>query len=280
MKVGDYDISVLNGGAFGLDGGAMFGIIPKPLWSKHTPADDRNRIDLIARTLLIRGHDRNMLVDTGLGDKWSDKHRDIYKINPASLGINKALVRVGLTPADITDVILTHLHFDHAGGATREENGELVPTFPRATYYVQRENWEWANHPSPKDAGSYRKENFVPLQEHGVLEFVEGEEELFPGIRLLRSEGHTKAQQLPLIRGEVNTVFYCGDLIPTAAHIPLAWGMGYDNFPLQIIEEKERVLQQAAAEHWTLLLEHDPGTAAVTVRRTEQGVEAGERVPL
>ena len=280
MKVGDYDISFLNGGTFGLDGGAMYGIIPKPLWHKRTPADDRNRIDLIARILLIRGHGRNILVDTGLGDKWSDKHRDIYKIDPASPGIRNALAEVGLAPEDITDVMLTHLHFDHAGGATREEQGELVPAFPQATYYIQRENWEWANHPSPKDAGSYRKENFVPLQQHGVLEFVEGEVELFPGIRLLLSNGHTPAQQLPLIRGEENTVFYCGDLIPTAAHLPLPWGMGYDNFPLKIIEEKERILPQAAEEHWILLLEHDPGTAALTVRRTEYGVEAGDTVSL
>jgi len=280
MNIGGYDITAISGGNFGLDGGAMFGIIPKPLWEKQVRADDRNRIDLTARVLLVRGHGRNILVDTGLGNKWSGKHRDIYKIDPASLQIQKALADLGLDPGDITDVILTHLHFDHAGGATREENGELIPAFPNATYYIQRKNWEWANNPSPKDAGSYRKENFVPLQNHGVLEFVEGEEEIFPRIRLFLSDGHTRAQQLPLIRDGEETLFYSGDLIPTAVHLPLPWVMGYDNFPLKTIEEKEHILNQAADEHWILFLEHDPGTAALTVRRTEKGVQAKAPVQL
>lgn len=280
MKIGGYDITPVTAGNFGLDGGAMFGIIPKLLWEKQVRSDNKNRIDLTARVLLLQGHGRNILVDTGLGDKWSEHHRNIYKIDPASLHFHKSLAELGVTRQDITDVILTHLHFDHAGGATSMENGELIPSFPNATYYIQRKNWEWANNPSPKDAGSYLKENFVPLHSHGVLEFVEEEEEIFPGIRMILSEGHTIAQQLPLLRDDEHTLFYCGDLIPTAAHLPLPWGMGYDNFPLTVIKEKEQILKQAAEEHWILVLEHDPGTSAITVRNTEKGVRAGEPVRL
>ncbi len=271
MKIGGYDITSLSTGTFGLDGGAMFGIIPEPLWSRYVQPDERNRITLAARVLLIRGLGKNILVDTGLGDKWSQKHRDIYKIDSNAGGLLHSFREHGLGREDITDVILTHLHFDHAGGATMEENGTLVPTFPNATYYVQRENWQWATNPTEKDAGSYRRENFVPLSEHRVLEFTEGEEELLPGIRVLLTHGHTRAHQHPLIRDAKTKLFFCGDLMPTRAHLAVPWVMGYDNFPLSTIEEKKRVLNRAAEEEWILCLAHDPETSAFTVKRTDEG---------
>ena len=269
MKIGDYTITPIVAETFRLDGGAMFGIIPKPLWEQKSPADDRNRIDLATRVLLIEGKNRKILVDTGNGDKWSDKYRDIYKIDAGDQTLVDSLESRDISPDDITDVILTHLHFDHAGGATTLDKDEPVPTFPNATYYVQELNWKWANDPTEKDAGSYRTENFLPLRNHGVLELVRGEVEIFPGIHLIVCDGHTEGQQLPLISDKNQTLFYCGDLIPTTAHLSIPWVMGYDNFPLTTIEEKKDYLSRAVEENWTLLLEHDPNTVAITVRRED-----------
>lgn len=280
MKIGGYDITSLSTGTFGLDGGAMFGIIPKPLWSRSVQPDEQNRISLAARVLLIRGLGKNILIDTGLGDKWASKQQDIYKINSSAGGLLHSLEEQGLDREDITDVILTHLHFDHAGGATMEENGMLIPTFPNATYYVQRENWQWATNPTEKDAGSYLPENFVPLSEHRVLEFVEGEEELLPGIRVLLSHGHTRAHQHPLIRDAETNLFYCGDLLPTRAHLAIPWVMGYDNFPLTTIEEKKWILSRAVADRWILCLEHDPETSAFTVKYTDEGYTTDRTMPI
>lgn len=267
MQIGDYTISTIVADTFGLDGGAMFGIVPKPLWERKYPADSQNRIDLATRVLLIEGNGRKILVDTGNGTKWDDKYRAIYKIQSGDRDLIDTLHSRGIEPNNITDVLLTHLHFDHAGGATVMENGDLLPTFPKATYYVQESNWKWANEPTEKDAGSYRQENFVPLKEHKVLELVRGEVEIFPGIQLVISDGHSKGQQLPLITGDGKCLFYCGDLVPTAAHLSMPWVMGYDNFPLTTIQEKKKYLVRAVEEHWTLVLEHDLGNEAFTLSR-------------
>lgn len=280
MKIGDYNVTPIVADTFGLDGGAMFGIVPKPLWEKKNPADERNRIDLATRCLLIEGKNRKILVDTGNGDKWDDKYRDIYKIDPGKQNLVQSLAARNIQPGDITDVILTHLHFDHAGGATITDDGELVPAFPNATYYIQERNWKWASDPTEKDAGSYRKENFQPLREHGVLELVRGEVEIFAGIQLIVCDGHTEGQQLPLITGEKNRLFYCGDLVPTLAHLPIPWVMGYDNFPLTTIEEKKKYFARAVEEHWTLLLEHDPANVAVTVRREDERYQIKQTVQM
>ncbi|MCF7805944.1 MAG: MBL fold metallo-hydrolase [Candidatus Marinimicrobia bacterium] len=269
MEIGSYTITPIVADTFGLDGGAMFGIIPKPLWEKQCSADDRNRVNLATRVLLIEGKNRKILIDTGNGNKWDDKYREIYKIDPGERTLGESLASRDIRPDDITDVILTHLHFDHAGGATTLDNGEPVPTFPNATYYVQESNWKWANDPTEKDTGSYRKENFIPLREHGVLELVRDEVEIFPGINLVVCDGHTKGRQLPLIADENQSLFYCGDLVPTTAHLSIPWVMGYDNFPLTTIEEKKEYLARAVEENWTLLLEHDPNTVAITVRRED-----------
>jgi len=280
MEIGDYTVTPIIADTFGLDGGAMFGIVPKPLWEEKNPADERNRIELATRVLLIEGNNRKILVDTGNGDKWDDKYRDIYKIDAGEQNLVQSLALKNITPGDITDVILTHLHFDHAGGSTVLDNGELVPAFPNATYYVQELNWKWANDTTEKDAGSYRKENFIPLRGHGVLELVRGEVEIFTGIQLIVCDGHTQGQQLPLITGENHHLFYCGDLIPTVAHLTIPWVMGYDNFPLTTIKEKKKYLNRAADENWILLLEHDPTTTAISLRREENKFRIKQTVQM
>lgn len=281
MQIGDYTVSTVIHGTFGLDGGAMFGIVPKVLWNSRNPADDKNRIDLSTRSLLIEGNGHKILVDTGMGDKWDDKHRNIYKIDNESTNVYSSLEGKGLSVDEITDVIITHLHFDHAGGATKyNDDGDLVPTFPNATYYVQQKNWDWAENPSEKDAASYLPENFQPLYDHSVLEILDGPAELFPGIELMTSDGHTVGQQHPIVKSADQSIFYCGDLIPTRTHIPIPWVMGYDLFPLTTIQEKKDVLSRALEENWILFFEHDPVTNSVTVQQTEKGIRADQTISI
>ena len=280
MQIGDYSVTTIIADMFGLDGGAMFGIVPKPLWEENNPADEQNRIDLATRVLLIEGNGRKILVDTGNGDKWDEKYRNIYKVDSGEQDLIASLRSRDIEPEEITDVILTHLHFDHAGGATRLDGEDLIPTFSKATYYVQKSNWKWANSPTEKDAGSYRKENFVPLDDHGVIEFIHGEQEIFPGIRMVVVDGHTKGQQLPLITGNDTSLFYCGDLIPTAAHLSIPWVMGYDNFPLTTIREKKRYLSRALEEEWILLLEHDPVNGAFRLALKDGKYTNGEQIDI
>ena len=280
MQIGDYTISTLKVSTFALDGGAMFGIIPKPLWSRKTAADNRNRIDLAARCLLIQDGERNILVDTGMGDKWESKYRDIYKIDHETVSLKNLLQQKNLTTEDITDVILTHLHFDHAGGATKHNGDDIIPAFPNATYYVQENNWNWANNPSEKDAGSYLKEDFQPLKQHGVLELVDGPEEILPDIELVLCEGHTVGQQLPLISDGHDTLFFGADLLPTAAHIPVPWIMAYDLYPVITVKEKKKYLNRALEENWVVVLEHDPDTEAVTIARSDHGFQVDQKLTI
>jgi glyoxylase-like metal-dependent hydrolase (beta-lactamase superfamily II) len=270
MKIGNYEIHAVECERFALDGGAMFGTVPKVLWEKTNPADDKNRIDMSARAMLISGKGKHILVDTGMGQKWNDKAREMYKISESYLETN--LKKFNLTPADITDVILTHLHFDHAGGAVKEVNGKAVPTFPNATYYVQEENYKWALNPNAREKVSYMKENFLPLMDAGKLTRINGEIELFPGVHLIISNAHTHAQQLVRVTDGKTSVCYCGDLIPTATHIPLPWVMGYDLYPLEIMAEKKKLLEQAVDENWTLFFEHDAFADAASLVRNEKGI--------
>ncbi len=249
----------------------MFGVVPHPLWSKTNPPDARNRITLAARALLIVGHGRKILVDNGNGSKFNDKQIDIYRLDTSQYELRKSLDRWGVSPAEITDVILTHLHFDHAGGSTVRENGELKPTFPGARYYVQKAHWEQAMHPTEKDRGSFMNDDFIPLKNHGVLEFVDGEFELFPNIHLTVMNGHTAAQQLPRISDGKTTLLYCCDLFPTTSHIPLPYIMAYDLRPLTTLEEKKKILKKAVDEEWILFFEHDADTVAGSVRSTDKG---------
>ena len=278
MKFGSYDCFTLEMDSFLLDGGAMFGVVPKSLWEKKIPADALNRIPMQARSLVIRGNDKIILVDTGIGDKLPAKFKTIYDIQASVTSMAERLAPFGLTVDDFTDVILTHLHFDHAGGSTALVNGNVVPTFPNAVYHVQQTQWELACHPSVRDRSSYIPDNFMPLLAQKMLNIVNGPvTDFFDCIDLIVTDGHSMGQQHPLIKGEDNALFFCADLIPTSAHIPTAWHMGYDNHPLNIMDEKDAILSRALEENWILCFEHDPVVAAASVRE-ERGMAVIDQV--
>jgi len=281
MLFGSYDCFTVVLDSFLLDGGAMFGVIPKNLWEKKIPADAANRIPMAARSLIIRGNGKTILVDTGIGDKLSDKFKEIYDIRATASSMDGRLAPYKLVAADITDVIITHLHFDHTGGSTTIANGDVVPTFPNATYYIQKEQWMLASRPSIRDRSSYMENNYIPLLDQKVLKLVEGPiENFFDGIDLIVTHGHTRGQQHLLIKGEKQSLFFCADLIPTSAHIPIAWHMGYDNHPLDIMDEKETILSQAIAENWILCFEHDPVVAAASIRKEKGRAVIDEVIAL
>lgn len=273
MTLAGYQIDLVHAGMLGLDGGAMFGIVPRPLWERHIPPDDANRIPLAMRCLLLRGHGRTILVDTGLGDKTDAKFDRIYAVDRTHTLLG-SLSALGVSPAEVTDVLLTHLHFDHGGGATRRtENGELALTFPEATHYVQRVHWEWA-HSSPREGASFLAENLGPLEASGRLHLLEGDASPFSNLELVIVNGHTRGQQLPLVSDGENTLLYAGDLLPTAAHVPLLWIMAYDVEPLETVKEKEVVLARAAEEMWYVVFEHDPVHGVGRIEATDRGYTA------
>ena len=277
MTHAGYQIDLVEAGRLGLDGGAMFGIVPKPLWERHIPADDQNRIPLAMRCLLLRGHGRTVLVDTGMGHKADEAFKRIYAVDHAHSDLLPSLAALGVSPEDVTDVFLTHLHFDHGGGATTRDAAEhLALTFPEAAHHVQARHWAWA-HESPREQASFLPENLDPLEASGRLVLHDGPGEPFPGVETLIVDGHTRGQQLLLIHGADGALFYPADLVPTAAHVPLLWGMAYDVEPLVTIAEKERLLARAADERWTLLFEHDAETAAARVEATAKGLRAVDR---
>ncbi len=272
VQIGNYKLDRVDTGRFALDGGAMFGVVPKVLWQDKIGADDKNRIPLALRTLLIRGDGRVILIDTGIGEKWSPKLMELYGIEQSAHPLVTALASNGIAPEEVTDLIVTHLHFDHVGGATTyDTNRKLVPTLPNAKVHVQKANWEHANDPNEKDKASYLSENFVPLYETGVLNLVEGEREILPGITVIPSNGHTIGQQIIRIGDGKGAVVYCGDLVPTSAHLPIPWVMGYDLFPMTTIEEKKSILPVAAKEGWRLFFEHDPVRSSCTIGWTDRG---------
>ncbi|MFA6456123.1 MAG: MBL fold metallo-hydrolase [Bacteroidota bacterium] len=278
MKIGNYTLWSIETGRFALDGGAMFGVVPWVFWSKTNPPDERMRITLAARCLLIRGEGRTILVDTGNGSKWNDKLKDIYRLDNSHFALEDSLAKAGVRPEEVTDVILTHLHFDHCGGSTKIVDGKLIPTFPNATHYVQKAHWELSQNPSDRDRASFMKDDYMLLQEKGMLKFTEGEQELFPGISVIVCNGHTMAQQLPVITDGTKTLLFCCDLVPTTSHIPFPYVMGYDLRPLGTLEEKKRILPRAEQEGWTLFFEHDPETTAVTLQKTEKGLSMKEKL--
>ena len=262
LELGPLRVEALPDGAFSLDGGTIFGVVPRALWERQLAPDGRNRVRLTARCLLVRGAGRVALVDTGMGDDWSDKQRDLYAIDRSATLLSRLAER-GIAPGDVTDVVLTHLHFDHAGGLSRQ--GAL--TFPRAAHHVQRRNWEWAQSPSERDRGSFRPENFALLEESAQLHLVEGERELWPGLRVIPTDGHTAAHQCVLLEGGGRSLLYPGDLIPTAAHLRAAWALSYDLQPLVLLREKQLLLDRAAADGSIVVFDHDPRLGACTVRR-------------
>ncbi|MEE9190165.1 MAG: MBL fold metallo-hydrolase [Candidatus Neomarinimicrobiota bacterium] len=266
MKIGEYELYSIITSEFRLDGGAMFGIIPKPLWERKAPADDRNRIKMVTRSLLLVNDKRRILVDTGNGNKWQEKFREIYEIDTSKKNLDSSLARVDLTADDITDVLCTHLHFDHAGGNTSLEEERIIPTFPNAVYWIQNENWKLANSPSEKDQGSFMEADWAVLAENNMINLVDGKETFIPGIGIILTYGHTTGQMHPLISDERKTLLYCGDLIPMSAHIPLPWVMAYDIHPVVTVQEKKIHLPRAVDENWILFFEHDPELQACTVQ--------------
>jgi glyoxylase-like metal-dependent hydrolase (beta-lactamase superfamily II) len=239
----------------------MFGSVPKPLWSKLQPPDERNRIRLAMRVLLLEGKQGRILVDVGVGHKLSPKLADIYRVEHDTHTLERSLAAIDLTSADVTDVLLTHLHFDHAGGSTKLENGEVVPTFPKARYHVQRRNLENARHPNARERASYMAENFQPLFEHGALDAWEGPREAWEGIDLIAVEGHTRGQQIVRVAGPEGVLYYVADLIPTSSHVRIPFVMGYDMAAIETMQEKQTLLERAIAEKAWIVLEHDPSIA-------------------
>ncbi len=266
FTVGRLTCWTLEGGLIRLDGGAMFGVVPKPLWERHARADDRNRILLAMRCLLVEHPDGLVLVDTGLGDKETAKFRDIYGVaNAGTAGptaLEDALAEAGHGAADVKWVVNTHLHFDHAGGNTRRAgDGPPALSFPNATYVVQQGELETAAHPNERTRANYLAPNFGPVSAASRWRLVTGELELLPGVRLLPTPGHTPSHQSVLVSSGGETACYLGDLVPMAAHLPAAWTMGFDLEPLVTIATKKRVLARAAREGWELVFEHDPAVA-------------------
>ncbi len=281
MQCGSFILDILHTGSFALDGGAMFGVVPKNLWSKaYNIGDDQNRIPMRAPSLLVRFDDRICLIDTGNGTKWNEKLAALYKIDNSLSTLEQSLATHELTPSDIPDVILTHLHFDHAGGSTKVVDGKVIPTFPNARYHVQKDHLTHALKPYDKDRASFMKENFEPLIAEGMINHVEGDGELFPGISVRTMFGHTTALQTVLIDGGTSKVFFAADLFPTSAHIALPYVMAYDNQPLQSIEEKKRILPQATEEEWTVIFGHDGFIDASTIVAAEKGFVRGREVTL
>jgi glyoxylase-like metal-dependent hydrolase (beta-lactamase superfamily II) len=263
-QLGALRIHALQAGLQRLDGGAMFGVVPKPLWERKIPADARNRIPLGMRCLLVEHPDALVLVDTGVGDKESEKFVGIYGIENAPVGgpgptqLESALAEAGFAPADVDLVIDSHLHFDHAGGNTRRgEDGTPVLSFPNARYVVRRGEWESAHHTNERTAASYFAHNYDPLQAAGRLELVDADGEILPGISVRRTPGHTPHHQGILVESGGERLFFLADLAPTAAHVPLPWIMGYEVEPLVTLETKRRLWAEAASERWTVMFEHD-----------------------
>ncbi len=265
MQIGLYEVTAILDGTFALDGGSMFGVVPKPLWERAQEPDERNRVRLASRLLYIQGAGRRILVDTGLGDKWDEKRREIFQVDRSAGGVLAALGERGIEPGAITDVILTHLHFDHAAGTTFREKETLQLTFPNAIHHVQRRHWDWAFNPTLKDAGSFRAEDFALLAGSDRLHLLEGEIELFEGIEIVVLDGHTPAMQVVKIRGPETTLLYLADLVPTTTHLRWPYIMSYDNEPLVTLAEKQRYLLRAAREGWLLVFEHDPQVTALRV---------------
>ena len=266
MQLGRWRVHAIQAGGMWLDGGAMFGVVPKPLWARRLAPDERNRIPMGMRCLLVEHEAGPVLIDTGVGNKEDAKFHDIYAIEnagdpgPTALedGLRKA---AGIGAADVAFVLNTHLHFDHAGGNTVvRPDGSLEPGFPNARYVVQRGEFEFATHTNERTAGSYFPRNYVPLRDAGLFDFVEGEVDVLPGIRLLPTPGHVPFHQSILLESDGAKALFLADLVPTTAHLPLPWIMGYDVEPLVTLETKRRILARAAAEEWLLIFEHDAFT--------------------
>jgi glyoxylase-like metal-dependent hydrolase (beta-lactamase superfamily II) len=272
MFLGDLEVQFLSGGEFRLDGGAMFGVVPKPLWEKKSPPDERNRIRLNANSLLVRAKGRTILIETGNGTKWSEKLRDIYGVELGDPLL--ASLRANGTAAEHIDLVInTHLHFDHAGGGTRMQDGRAVPAFPNAEYVVQRGEIEHALHPSERDRASYFPENVLPISEAGQWRLLEGDAEILPGITVRRIPGHNADIQAVVLSGGGKTLVFVADLLPTRHHVSLPWIMAYDLYPMQTLETKRKWIRDIVSKGWIVVFGHDPEIPVATLHEQDDKIE-------
>ncbi len=258
MKFGKFELSIIKECTFKLDGGAMYGVVPKTLWNKVAPADEANRVELACNLLLIETPNGRVLVETGMGDRWEARERERYAVRTL-LDHSRVLDSVGLSNEDVDAVVISHLHFDHAGGATRLLDGQLVPTFPKAKYYVQKGEWQFAHNANARAKASYRPDDFEPLVNHKALEFIDGDTEILPGVWARISGGHTSHHQVVTFHSDSRSGIYFADLMPTVSHLSPPWVMGYDHFPLTSCDVKSEWLARAVKENWLVVFDHEPG---------------------
>ena len=276
LTLGNFELSVFSDGTYPLDGGAFFGVIPKVMWSRKVGADERNYVTAGLNSLFIRTGSHNVLVETGMGNKLSERMIKFYR-QPAKLLDN--LAAAGTSPGEVDIVINTHLHFDHCGWNTvRDSSGKIVPTFPRARYYAPEGEWQYARRPSERDAISYLPENYDPLVESGQMRLLKGGEEIVPGISVKTFPGHTAHMQAVLVQSRGLTACYISDLIPTTAHIDITWGMGFDLYPLDTMESKKKYYAQSIPEKWLTVFTHDAKTPWAYVEKDEAGKMVARRV--
>jgi glyoxylase-like metal-dependent hydrolase (beta-lactamase superfamily II) len=275
------ELYTIEAGHFKLDGGAMFGVVPKSIWHKLNPADENNMISLATRCLLIKDGNRLMLIDNGMGNKQDDKFFGYYYLH-GDHSLDKSLAAHGFSREDITDMVLTHLHFDHCGGsiAYNSDRTKLQTAFPNATYWVSEAHWNEAMQPNPREKASFLKENILPIQESGQLQLLKPGQQFHQEIDLLFSKGHTESMMHPIIPYKGSKLIYLADVIPTQAHIPVPYVMGYDVRPLDTMKEKTDILNMAAENNWVLFFEHDPLLPACTVKQTEKGIRVAEQVVI
>ena len=266
----------INTGYFKLDGGAMFGVVPKSIWQKTNPADENNMCSWALRCLLVQDGNRLILIDNGLGEKQDAKFFGYYYLHGNDT-LQKSLHAHGFSFDDITDVFLTHLHFDHCGGSIKwnKDKTGYEPAFKNATYWSNAKHWQWATKPNKREKASFLKENIMPIQESGQLKLVENEGELFPGFSVLMVNGHTDAMMIPHIKYKNRTLVYMADLLPSTGHIPIPYVMGYDTRPLLTLDEKEKFMNEAAEKNYILFFEHDSVNECCTVQQTEKGIKLG-----
>jgi len=277
MKFGKFEVELFQLGRFRMDGGGLFGVVPKVLWSRVYPhSDDLNRVQLVTQALLVRGEGITLVADAGLGDKLDEKTRSIFAVEQEPDALVRGLAARGIAPEDVTHFVYTHLHFDHAGGATRlGETGAAVPVFPQARHLVQAAQLAWANSPSDKDKASYNPANWIPVATAGLLDEIDGHHEIAPGLELRPVHGHTTGLQMVMVRGSgpggANGFLFTIDLFPTAAHLPPHYIAGFDNYPLTVLEEKKQILAEAETNRWVLGFGHDPFTKMGMVEKAARG---------
>lgn len=274
------NLYTINAGYFKLDGGAMFGVVPKSIWHKLNPADDNNMCSWAMRCLLIQEGNRLILIDNGIGNKQDEKFFAHYYLHGNDT-LDHSLAKHGFSRNDITDVILTHLHFDHCGGSIMREGERLVTAFPNAIYWTNEKHWEWASTPNAREKASFLKENFLPIKESGQLKFIESSKNEFPDFISIRQVfGHTDAMMLPEINYKGRTILYMADLVPSVGHIPIPFVMGYDVFPLTTLSEKKILLEEAQKKDFILFFEHDPNIECCSLQWTEKGIRQKDTFKL